>query len=105
MSIRSPIKRTVHTEPIKDLLKEKKTFTRYDESLFLKTSFHLQPKSQSESKLKGINKNTDQPESPEKFGQTILGIRWKRNISNSHRALPIIPNSISIFSDPMKMFT
>lgn len=54
MSIGSPVKRPIHTEPVKSLLKEKKLHTRYDESLFLKTSFHLQEKSRSERKLKPI---------------------------------------------------
>lgn len=36
--------------------------------------------------------------------QTLQSSRWKRNLSSSQRALPIIPNSVSIFKDPMRVF-
>ncbi len=52
MSFRYSPRKALKTEPVRVLLKEKKAFTKYDEQLFLRTSFHLKPQNSSEAKLK-----------------------------------------------------
>lgn len=105
----SPAK-PLKTEPVGRLLREKKPSVRYDETLFLRTTHHLQPQRNLSQHEGNKNSRIDSPESSP-GGKSVKSPKLIRKAHSYARQpllknqFPLIPCAVSIFRDPLRSQT